>query len=187
MPYINLLNHTLIYTQHAPLPVQASFVFPDILASKINQFSKGGILNIKRKIINKLNAALKLFVLMFLLSISNCLIPENSILIKWSPITPNINGVKKLIYLGKKEVIFLPKKLFNEKSTILKIKNRIPELVKKLRTEQNKFVWFKAASAIMTTDTRPKVAYEETKIGNKTDHITGIVPLFPKDVKKNIV
>jgi len=56
----------------------------------------------------------------------------------------------------------------------LKIKNRIPELVKKLRAEQNKFVWFKAASAIMTTDTRPKLAYEECKIGNKLIKISGI-------------
>tara|TARA_B100000029_G_scaffold510813_1_gene603253 strand:- start:55 stop:1359 length:1305 start_codon:yes stop_codon:yes gene_type:complete len=55
-----------------------------------------------------------------------------------------------------------------------KIINRIPELVKKLRTEQNKFVWFKAASALMTTDTRPKVAYEETKIGNKVIKISGV-------------
>ena len=43
-----------------------------------------------------------------------------------------------------------------------------------MRTEQNKFVWFKAASALMTTDTRPKVAYEETKIGNKLIKISGI-------------
>ena len=55
-----------------------------------------------------------------------------------------------------------------------KIINRVPELVKKLRTEQNKFVWFKAASALMTTDTRPKVAYEETKIGNKLIKISGV-------------
>ena len=55
-----------------------------------------------------------------------------------------------------------------------KIANRVPELVKKLRTEQNKFVWFKAASALMTTDTRPKVAYEETKIGNKLIKISGV-------------
>ena len=47
-------------------------------------------------------------------------------------------------------------------------------MVKKLRTEQNKFVWFKAAPAIMTTDTRPKVAYEECKIGNKLIKISGI-------------
>ena len=56
----------------------------------------------------------------------------------------------------------------------IKIKNRIPELVKKLRPEQNKFVWFKAANAITTTDTRPKVAYEECKIGNKLVKISGI-------------
>ena len=31
--------------------------------------------------------------------------------------------------------------------------------MKKLKTEQNKFVWFKAASAIMTTDT-VKVCYD---------------------------
>ena len=55
-----------------------------------------------------------------------------------------------------------------------KIVNRVPELVKKLRTEQNKFVWFKAASALMTSDTRPKVAYSETKIGNKLIKISGV-------------
>ena len=36
----------------------------------------------RKEIINKLNAALKLFVLMFLFNSSNILIPENSILIK---------------------------------------------------------------------------------------------------------
>ena len=61
-------------------------------------------------------------------------------------------------------------KLFNNgriQITGLKNENQAVKLVKKLKTEQNKFVWFKAASAIMTTDTRPKVAYEECKIGNK--------------------
>ena len=47
-------------------------------------------------------------------------------------------------------------------------------MVKKLRREQTKFVWFKAASAIMTTDTRPKLAYEECKIGNKLIKMSGI-------------
>jgi len=56
----------------------------------------------------------------------------------------------------------------------LKIKNIIPDLVKKLKADQNKYVWFKAASAIMTTDTRPKVAYEECKIGNKLVKISAI-------------
>ena len=55
-----------------------------------------------------------------------------------------------------------------------KIKNRIPELVKKLRIEQNKFVWFKAACGLMTTDTKPKLAYAECKMGNKIIKISGI-------------
>jgi len=81
---------------------------------------------------------------------------------------------------GTSEVVKMTDLLFASTGVIggdfpyLKIKNRIPELVKKLRTEQNKFVWFKAASALMTTDTRPKVAYEETKIGNKLIKISGI-------------
>ena len=64
--------------------------------------------------------------------------------------------------------------MIGEDFPYLKIKNTIPDLVKKLRLEQNKFIWFKAASAIMTTDTRPKVAYEECKIGNKMVKISGI-------------
>jgi len=81
---------------------------------------------------------------------------------------------------GVNEVVKLTDLLFASTGVIggdfpyLKIKNRIPVLVKKLRDEQNKYVWFKVASAIMTTDTRPKVAYEECKMGNKTIKISGI-------------
>jgi len=81
---------------------------------------------------------------------------------------------------GVKEVIKITDLLFSSTGVIgeefphVKIKNTIPELVKKLRVEQNKFVWFKAASAIMTTDTRPKLAYEECKIGSKLIKISGI-------------
>ena len=102
--------------------MHASLVSPEILASKMNQFNNGGSENIIRKIIHKLKAALKLLGLIFLLRLSRILIPENSILIKWSPITPKIKGVKKLINLGKKEVIFVPKKLFKQKSKIPKKK-----------------------------------------------------------------
>ena len=59
------------------------------------------------------------------------------------------------------DLLFASTGVIGEDFPYVKIKNRIPELVKKLRVEQNKFVWFKAASAIMTTDTRPKLAYEE--------------------------
>jgi len=81
-------------------------------------------------------------------------------------------GVSEVVKIT--DLIFASTGVIGEDFPYLKIKNRIPELVKKLRTEQNKFVWFKAASAIMTTDTRPKVAYEECKIGNKLIKISGI-------------
>ena len=81
-------------------------------------------------------------------------------------------GVKEVIKIT--DLLFASTGVIGEDFPYLKIKNRIPELVKKLRTDQNKFVWFKAASAIMTTDTRPKVAYEECKIGNKLIKISGI-------------
>ena len=81
-------------------------------------------------------------------------------------------GVKEVVKIT--DLLFASTGVIGEDFPYLKIKNRIPELVKKLRTEQNKFVWFKAASSIMTTDTRPKVAYEECKIGNKIVKISGI-------------
>jgi len=81
-------------------------------------------------------------------------------------------GVKEVVKIT--DLLFASTGVIGEAFPHLKIKNRIPELVKKLRKEQNKFVWFKAASAIMTTDTRPKLAYEECKIGNKLIKISGI-------------
>ena len=81
-------------------------------------------------------------------------------------------GVSEVVKIT--DLLFASTGVIGEEFPYIKIKNRIPELVKKLRAEQNKFVWFKAASAIMTTDTRPKVAYEECKIGNKLVKISGI-------------
>jgi glutamate N-acetyltransferase / amino-acid N-acetyltransferase len=81
-------------------------------------------------------------------------------------------GVKEVVKIT--DLLFSSTGVIGEEFPYLKIKNRIPELVKKLRGEQNKFVWFKAASAIMTTDTRPKVAYEECKIGKKLVKISAI-------------
>ena len=81
-------------------------------------------------------------------------------------------GVKEVVKIT--DLLFASTGVIGEDFPYLKIKNRIPELVKKLRTEQNKYVWFKAATAIQTTDTRPKVAYEECKMGNKIIKISGI-------------
>ena len=81
-------------------------------------------------------------------------------------------GVSDIVKIT--DLLFASTGVIGEDFPYLKIKNRISELVKKLRIEQNKFVWFKTASAIMTTDTRPKLAYEECKIGNKLIKISGI-------------
>ena len=81
-------------------------------------------------------------------------------------------GVKEVVKIT--DLLFASTGIIGEDFPYLKIKNRVPELVKKLRAEQTKYVWFKAATAIMTTDTRPKVAYEECKIGNKLVKISGI-------------
>ena len=55
-----------------------------------------------------------------------------------------------------------------------KIKNRLSDLVDKLRNDHNKMYWIKIASAIMTTDTKPKVAYEEIVVGDELIRICGI-------------
>ena len=92
-----------------------------------------------------------------------------SLTLKSSQSPKGVNEVVKIT-----DLLFASTGVIGEDFPHIKIKNRIPELVKKLRIEQNKFVWFKAAGAIMTTDTRPKVAYEECKIGNKLIKISGI-------------
>ena len=55
-----------------------------------------------------------------------------------------------------------------------KIKNKIPELVSKIKYTQNKYIWMKAALGIMTTDTQPKMAMEECLIGNSKIKIFGL-------------
>nr|ADH42943.1 N-acetylglutamate synthase [uncultured SAR11 cluster alpha proteobacterium H17925_23J24] len=72
------------------------------------------------------------------------------------------------------EILFASTGVIGEKFPTQQIKGNIPNLVDKLRERQNKFVWFKAASSIMTTDTRPKLAYEECKIWNKDIRLCGI-------------
>ena len=55
-----------------------------------------------------------------------------------------------------------------------KIKSQILNLISKVRYTQNKFIWMKAALGIMTTDTKPKLAMEECKIGSEKIKIYGI-------------
>ena len=55
-----------------------------------------------------------------------------------------------------------------------KIKKNIPNLIKKIKYTQNKYLWIKAAMGIMTTDTLPKLTMEECKIGNSSIKIYGV-------------
>ena len=55
-----------------------------------------------------------------------------------------------------------------------KINDSLTELTEKLRDDQNKMIWIKTASAMMTTDTKPKLAYEEFTIRNKIIKIAGV-------------
>ena len=62
----------------------------------------------------------------FFVNKSNFLIPEYSILIKYKPIKPMINGKKKLIKSGKKTVKLKLKNEFKDTSRILKKNKKIP-------------------------------------------------------------
>ena len=55
-----------------------------------------------------------------------------------------------------------------------KLKICLPELIKKIKYNQNKYVWFKAALGMITTDLVPKLAMEEFKIGNTNIKIYGV-------------
>ena len=73
-----------------------------------------------------------------------------------------------------KQIIFGCTGTIGEKFPYEKIANQIPSLVDKIRYTQNKFLWMKAGLGIMTTDTKPKLAMEECKIGNEKIKIYGI-------------
>jgi glutamate N-acetyltransferase/amino-acid N-acetyltransferase len=76
--------------------------------------------------------------------------------------------------ISPNEIIFGCTGTIGEKYPTEKIKNNIPELIKKIKYTQNKPIWMKAALGIMTTDLKPKLAMEECEIGNKKVKIYGI-------------
>ena len=73
-----------------------------------------------------------------------------------------------------KDLIFASTGVIGEEFPVNKIRDRLSDLVDKLRTDQNKMYWLKIASSIMTTDTKPKVAYEEIIIGDELIKICGV-------------
>ena len=54
------------------------------------------------------------------------------------------------------------------------ILNNIKNLVEKIKYNQNKLIWIKAALGIMTTDTKPKLSMAECKIGGVDIKIYGV-------------
>ena len=69
------------------------------------------------------------------------------------------------------EILFASTGVIGEKYPIEKINDRIQHLVDNLRSNQNKLIWLKTASAIMTTDTKPKIALE-IKVAGKIVRIS---------------
>ena len=81
------------------------------------------------------------------------------------------NHPKKIL---EHEILFGCTGTIGEKFPAEKIKKNIPELIKKIKYTQNKFIWMKAALGMMTTDLKPKLAMEECEIGNKRIKIYGV-------------
>ena len=73
-----------------------------------------------------------------------------------------------------KEIIFGCTGTIGEIFPEEKIRNKLTDLIDQLKYTQNKYIWMKAALGIMTTDTQPKMAMEESFIGNSTIKIFGI-------------
>ena len=76
--------------------------------------------------------------------------------------------------ISSNEILFGCTGTIGEKYPTEKIKNSIPELIKKIKYTQNKLIWIKAALGMMTTDLKPKLAMEECEIGNKKVKIYGV-------------
>ena len=73
-----------------------------------------------------------------------------------------------------KDIIFGCTGTIGETFPTEKIKKNISDIVEKIKYNQNKYVWTKAALGIMTTDQVPKLAMEECKIGNTLVKIYGV-------------
>jgi glutamate N-acetyltransferase/amino-acid N-acetyltransferase len=73
-----------------------------------------------------------------------------------------------------KDLIFASTGIIGEQFPVEKIKDTLTDLVNKLKSEHNKLFWLKIASSMMTTDTKPKLAYEEVIVGDELVKICGI-------------
>ena len=80
----------------------------------------------------------------------------------------------KPIEIKPSNILFACTGTIGEKFPEIKILNNTKNLVEKIKYNQNKLIWIKAALGIMTTDTKPKLSMAECKIGNSDIKIYGI-------------
>ena len=73
-----------------------------------------------------------------------------------------------------KDILFGSTGTIGEVFPVRKIINSLPELISKIKYNQNKYLWIKAALGITTTDLVPKIAMDECKIGNVNIKIYGV-------------
>ena len=76
--------------------------------------------------------------------------------------------------INPKDIIFGCTGTIGEKFPCHEIMSQITNLTDKIKYTQNKFIWMKAALAMMTTDKKPKLAMEECKIGSEKIKIYGV-------------
>ena len=84
------------------------------------------------------------------------------------------NDEENPVKIESDEILFACTGTIGEIFPTEKIKKSIPDLIKKIKYTQNKYIWIKAAMGILTTDLKPKLAMEECYIGNKMVKIYGI-------------
>ena len=72
------------------------------------------------------------------------------------------------------EILFACTGTIGEKFPVKKISSKVVDLINNIKYTQNKYIWIKAAMGILTTDTRPKLAMEECKIGKTNIKIYGL-------------
>ena len=81
---------------------------------------------------------------------------------------------EKKNFVKSNEILFGSTGTIGETFPAEKIKNSLPDLLKKIKYTQNKYLWMKAALGIMTTDLVPKLAMEECTIGHSEVKIYGV-------------
>ncbi len=84
------------------------------------------------------------------------------------------NDEEKPEKIEPNEILFACTGTIGETFPTEKIKKAVPELIQKIKYNQNKYIWLKAAMGILTTDLKPKIAMEECYIGNKLVKIYGV-------------